>query len=234
MDPTTTVATPTEGAGAPAQPTEGAQPTAAQPQEPQSPTSTQPAQADDEYAAWLQSKGLTPDGEQAEKAAKMAYNSEKLMSKATAEASELRKSLTPTEPQQPVPGSQLDPRLEGFIADYQRDKMLNGFKESHPDWKQYDEAMGTLMYDQVQTPYGTFTRGQLVNAGFMSLDDVYKIAKGASPVDTQAIRAQAQQETLQTLANTQRAGGGNAQASNPNPQASTEDPITAAIRKARG
>jgi hypothetical protein len=232
MEPTTTGAAPTDGVAPATQPVEGAQQPAAQPQEP---TQAQPAQADDtEYAAWLQSKGLTPDSEVAQKAAKMAYNSEKLMSKATAEASELRKSLTPSQPQQPQDGSSIDPGVSEFMQDYRRDKLINGFKESHSDWQQHEPAMVAKLQEQVQTPYGVYTRSQLVNAGFLSLEDVYAMAKSAAPVNTYQIKSEAQQEVLQTLANTQRAGGGTAQASNPNPQAPTEDPINAAIRKARG
>ncbi len=232
MDPTTTGAAPTDGAAAAAQPVEGGQPTAAQPTEPVS--QSQPVAQADETAAWLQSKGVDPsDPEAFQKVAQMAYHSEKQMTRATQEASELKKSLTQP-PQQVEPGSGVDPMLQEMYGDWKRDKMINSFKEAHPDWQQYDTALGEKLYEQVQTPYGVFTRSQLVNAGFMSLDDIYYQVRGTSPVDTTQIKTQAQQEVLQTLANTQRAGGGNAQASNPNPQAPTEDPITAAIRKARG
>ncbi len=231
MDETTTVATPPDGAGAPAQPVEGEQQPAAQPPEPTSPS--QPAQADQEYAAWLQSKGLEPDTDVAQKAAQMAYNSEKLMTKATQEASELKKSLTPP-PQQPEEGTDGDPAINEFIQDYRRDKQISGFKESHSDWKEHEPAMVAKLNEQVNTPYGVATRSQLVNAGFMSLEDVYAMAKGSAPANTDQARAQGAQEVLQTLANTQRAGGGNAHASNPNPQAPTTDPVTEAIRKARG
>lgn len=232
MEPTTTVATPPDGAGAPAQPVGGEQQPAAQPQEPTS--QNQPAaQADQEYAAWLQSKGLTPDSEAAQKAAEMAYNSEKLMTRATQEASELKKSLTPSAPVQPD-GQQGDPAMQEFIQDYRRDKLINGFKESHPDWNQHEPVMVAKLQEQVNTPYGVFSRSQLVNAGFMSLEDVYAMAKGSAPVNTQEIKTQAQNEVLQTLANTQRAGGGNAQASNSNPQAPVEDPVLAGIKRSRG
>lgn len=230
MEETTTVAPPDGGAGAPAEPAEGAQQTAGQPPEPQS--QNQPAQADGEYAAWLQSKGLTPDTEAAQKAAQMAYNSEKLMTKATQEASELKKSLTPQgQPYQPDEnGYQTDPAMQEFIQDYKRDKMLNGFKESHPDWNQHESTMAEIV--RQASPSG-YTYGQLVNAGVIGLETIYAMAKSASPANTEQIKTQAQQEVLQTLANTQRAGGGNTHASNANPQATTEDPVTAAIRKAR-
>lgn len=228
MDPTTTVATPPDGAGAPAEPVEGAQPTAAQPQEP---TQSQPAQADD-TAAWLQSKGVDPsDPEAFQKVAQMAYHSEKQMTRATQEAAELKKSLTPTVQPGQIQG---DPMVAEMYQGWKTDRMLTEFKESHPDWTEHRGAMSGLLGEAVNTQYGVFTREQLVNAGLLTLHDIYLQAKGSTPVDTTQIETQAKQEVLQTLANTQRAGGGNAQASNPNPQASTEDPITAAIRKARG
>ncbi len=230
MEPTTTEATPVDGVAAATQPVEGAQQPAAQPQEPQSPS--QPAQADD-TAAWLASKGVDPnDPEAFQKVAQMAYHSEKQMTKATQEASELKRSLTQPV-QQPEDGNGTDPALNEFIQDYKRDKLINGFKESHPDWQEHEPVMAQKLLEPVQTPYGVFTRTQLVNSGFLSLEDVYAMAKGSAPVDTTQIQSQAKQEVLQTLANTQRAGGGNAHASNPNPQAPAEDPITAAIRAAR-
>jgi hypothetical protein len=232
MEPPQPNAAPVEGAVATAQPPEGAPQPAATPPEPTS--QSQPAAQADDTAAWLQSKGVDPtDPEAFQKVAQMAYHSEKQMTKATQEASELKKSLTPPT-QQPQEGNGADPMVSEFLQDYRRDKLINGFKESHPDWNQHEPAMVGKLQEQVQTPYGVFTRSQLVNSGFMSLEDVYAMAKGSAPVDTAQIKTQAQQEVLQTLANTQRAGGGNAHASNPNPQAPTTDPITEAIRKARG
>lgn len=231
MEPTTTVATPPDGAGAPAQPVDGEQQPAAQPPEPAS--QSQPVAQADDTAAWLQSKGVDPnDPEAFQKVAKMAYNSEKQMTKATQEASELKKSLTP-QVQQP----NVDPAIAAiseFAQEYKTDKMLSDFKESHKDWMDYRQQMSQALGQQVQTPYGVFTREQLINEGILTLDDIYYQVKGASPADTTQIKTQAQQEVLQTLANTQRAGGGNAQASNSNPQAPSTDPVTEAIRKARG
>lgn len=225
---------PTEGATPVAQPAEGNQQPAAQPQEPVS--QGQPAQADD-TAAWLQSKGVDPkDPEAFNKVLSMAYNSEKQMTKATQEASELRKSLTPVnEPIGPQdPQGNADPVLNEFIQDYRRDKMLNNFKGSHPDWQQYDTVMGGLLNQQVSTPYGVFARSQLVNEGLLSLEDVYAMAKGSSPANTEQVKAETRQEVLQTLANTQRAGGGAGNAANSNPQAPVDDPVLAGIRASRG
>lgn len=208
-----------DDAAAAAQPSEEPQAPAAEPQEPQQ-TSQQPSDDDEnfDYDAWLQQKGVdpsTPEGKAA--IAKSWRGIEQKMHAATTEASEIKKSLAESAP--PVQEAGVDPDIKEFIQDYRQDKMLSSFKEAHPDWKQYDKAMGNLMYEQVQTPYGVFARGQLVKAGLMSLDDVYYRAKAASPVDTKQIKTQAQQEVLQTLANTQRAGGGTAHASDTSPKA---------------
>lgn len=230
MEPTTTGAAPTDGVVATTQPVEGAQPTAAQPTEPVS-QSQPPAQADD-TAAWLQSKGVDPnDPEAFQKVAQMAYHSEKQMTKATQEASELKRSLTqPSEPQQPNQGY-ADAGMQEFMQDYRRDKQINSFKETHPDWSQHEPAMVGVLN---QTAPSGYTYSQLVNAGVIDLEAVYTMAKGSAPGNTEQIRTQAQQEVLQTLANTQRAGGGNAQASNSNPQAQATDPVIEAIKRSRG
>jgi hypothetical protein len=195
------------------------------------PTSQEPAQVatgvDPEYTAWLESKKLDGTSENAfEQAAKMAYNSEKLMTKATQEASELKKSLTGPEP---VAQGQ-DPGMGEFIADYKRDKMIGSFKESHADWKEQEPKMAELLTQQVNTPDGTYTRSQLVNAGYIALEDVYSMAKGSSP-DTEAIKSGAKQEVLQQLANTQRAGGASPNASQSNPQAPNADTALDAFKR---
>ena len=225
MEETTTETLPVGGAGAPAQPTPPVETAAAQPQEPQS--QSQPAQADD-TAAWLQTKGVDPsDPEAFQKIAQMAYNSEKQMTKATQEASELRRSLGSQEPVLPQGGA--DPMMQEFIQDYRRDKQIGAFKDSHPDWSSHEPAMVKILG---QTAPNGYTYSQLVNAGFMSLDAVYSMAKGSAPVDD--IKTQAKQEVLQTLANTQRAGGSNAQASTQNPTSPSTDPVLEGIRKNRG
>jgi len=223
MEETTTPA-PTDGGVPVTQPTIVDQPAAEAPQEP---VSSQPAGTDD-TAAWLQSKGVDPnDPEAFQKIASMAYNSEKQMTKATQEASELRKSLG-SEPVVPQPGT--DPSLQEFIQDYRRDKQINSFKESHSDWSQHEPAMVNILN---QTAPNGYTYSQLVNSGFMGLDAVYAMAKGSAPVDTEQIKEQARQETLQTLANQQRAGGATAHASTSTPSTPNEDPILAGIKRAR-
>lgn len=205
-----------DGATTVAEPVEETQQAAAQPQEP---APTQPAQAD-ETAAWLATKGIdTSDPEAIQKLAKMAQNSEKLMSKATNEASELKKSLAPSQPQQPAQAGQTDPMMHEFIQDYRRDKLISGFKEAHPDWAQHEPKMAEILNEA--SPSG-YTYSQLVNAGLIGLDVVYTMAKSAAPTNVGKIRSEAQQEVLHTLANQQRAGGGTSHASDTNPKAPAE------------
>jgi hypothetical protein len=178
----------------------------------------------------LQSKGVDPnDPEAFQKVAQMAYHSEKQMTKATQEASELKRSLTPQEPAQPQ--GQADSGVTEFMQDYRRDKLIGGFKDSHPDWNQHEPAMVEVL--NAVGPSG-YTNSQLVNAGILDLESIYTMAKAKAPDNTTQIQAQTKNEVLQTLANTQRAGGGTAHASDSTPQSQTEDPIIAAIRKSRG
>lgn len=219
------------------QPANNGQQPAAQPQDQELPSQNEQPEVSqvDETDAWLQSKGLTRDDpEYLDKITKMAFNSEKQMTKATQEASELRRSLTETG-EMPQPGADgLDPALNEFIQDYRRDKQLNQFKEKHSDWERYDQTMGDLVNQAVQTPQGVFTRRDLINAGILTLDDIYAMAKGTAPDNTDEIKTQATQETLQSLANAQRAGGGSAHASSANPQAPKIDPVLEGIKRSRG
>lgn len=226
MEETTTIAPTDGGVEASTQPTTIEQQPAEQPQNQVS--QSQPTGTDD-TAAWLQSKGVDPnDPEAFQKIANMAYNSEKQMTKATQEASELKRSLAGNT-EDVLPQTGVDPGMQEFIQDYRRDKQIGAFKESHPDWTQHEPAMVDILG---QTAPNGYTYSQLVNAGFMSLDAVYTMAKGSAPIEQ--IQSQTKQEVLQTLANTQRAGGATAQASNSNPTSQPIDPVLEGIRRSRG
>jgi hypothetical protein len=223
MDETTTPApTETQGVEASTQPTEPVVNEAVTTE----PVSTPQAQNND-VLDWATGKGYdlsTPEG--VEKLAQSYREAEKLAMSKAQEASELKKAMSQAPPQSS--GDAVDPMLSDmseFISDYRRDKMITKFKEAHPDWQKFDNPMGELLTQQVTTPYGVFTRSQLVGEGLLSLDEVYLMAKGSSPIDTQAIKDEAQNEVLQTLANTQRAGGSIANASNSNPKSVQKDPI---------
>lgn len=215
MENTTTEEPIESGVEASTQPAEVENQSAEQPQEPVQETMSQ-APSEDDTATWLSSKGYNPnDPDSVMKLAKSYREAEKLALSKAQEASELRKSLG-SEPILPQNGT--DPTVHEFIQDYRRDKQITSFKEAHPDWNQHEPAMVDILS---KTAPNGYTYSQLVNAGFVALDDVYIMAKGKAPVDTQQIQSQAKQEVLQSLANTQRAGGGNAHASNPNSKSNT-------------
>jgi hypothetical protein len=108
----------------------------------------------------------------------------------------------------------------------EREFNLMKFKSDHPDWQQHEPAMMQKLNEPVSTPYGVFPRYELVNAGFMSYQDVYTMAKASQPQANT-------QEVLQSIANKQRAGGITPNAINSAPQAKS-DPIIEAIKRARG
>lgn len=210
--------TPIEGAEASTQPID-VPVEAVQPIEP-----AQEAQAPsvDDTAEWLSKKGFDPsDPDFTTKIAKSYREAEKLALTKAQEASELKKSLMPEPSLNPQTFD--DPNLAAvseFAQEYKRDKQLNAFKEAHSDWSEHEPAMVNILQSAVETPYGAYTRSQLVNMGVLTLDDVYTMAKGSAPVNTEEIKTQAQQEVLQTLANTQRAGGANAHATSATPTSS--------------
>lgn len=234
MEGTQPTDVPEAGAGAPAQPVEDTQVPAGSPQEPAQEAPQAPS--DDDTAAWLAKKGF--DLANPESVAKLASSyreSEKLALQKAQEAAELRKSLTPQEPLAPQPG--VDPAVAAlgeFAQEYKRDKHINAFKDAHPDWSQHEPTMVEMLNESVATPYGEYSRSQLVNMGILSLNDIYTMAKGAAPVDTESIKAQTKTEVLQTLATTQRAGGATPHAIETNPKAPVNDPILEGIRQSRG
>lgn len=228
MDETTTTV-PVDTDGVQDQSTQPDQTTAPVAEAPQTEVSNpEPSteQTADDNLDWLQSKGIDPQSPEAiTKLAEMYKNAERQMTKVSQEASELKKSLNPEPQTGPV-----DDGMGEFIADYKRDKMISTFKDTHEDWKEQEPVMAKLLTEQVNTSQGLLTRSQLVNAGILSLEDVYTMAKGSSP-DTESIKADAKNEVLQQLANTQRAGGAQSSATNSNPKAPNTDTAMDALRK---
>lgn len=232
MEETTTAAPENTGVEASTQP---AAPDAQAAEQPQTEQPTQSAPSEDDTAEWLVKKGLDPkDPEFAMKIAKSYREAEKLALKSAEKASQLEKSLS--QPQSSLEEG-VDPNMAAITSYIQRQEQkerLNDFKQAHPDWQQYDTTMGELLTEPLQTMYGEVTRKDLIDSGLLSLEDVYAMAKGATPVDTTEIQAKTRTEVLQTLANTQRAGGATAQASVSNPKTPDADPIMEALRKSRG
>lgn len=219
MEETTTV--PVEEAGANALPVEQTAPTAentenhAQDQE--AGATALPAN-DEKLVKFAESHGITLDSESAIKAAKIAMDNQSAYQQAQSKTAQLEKSLQ-TQPTDNVEADRVQ-RME-------REFGLMKFKSENPDWKEHEPAMVEKLSETVQTPYGVFPRSELVNAGFLSLNDVYVMAKGASAQPQESVK-----DVLQSIANKQRAGGVSANAVNSAPSAS--DPVLEAIKRSRG
>lgn len=184
-----------------------------------------PHGADEETVKFAQAHGLELDSPNAVKAAKIAKDNQAEFQRAQQKASQLDKSLqTQQQPQQGI-----DPTMQEFIADYRRDKMLNQFKESTPDWKEHEPVMVEKLSEVVSTPYGNYSRSDLVNAGLLSLNDVYAMAKGS----VQAPPQENVTDVLQSIANKQQAGSVQGNAINSAPPANVTDDFLEGVKRNR-
>jgi hypothetical protein len=221
MDEPTTTPSPENEGGLQPQPDDQAQQVAAVSQEPSNVQQPQEPSEDDNSIEWLvQQKGVDPTSPDAiEKVARMYREAEKRMHDVTTKASQLDKSLQA--PQQ-------SDEFKEFISDYKRDKMLNQFKDSTPDWREHEPVMVEKLAETVNTPYGVYTRSDLVNAGILTLHDVYAMARGSAPQQ----KSEDVQQVLRSIANKQLAGANTPNAIKSTPSGAP-DPILEAIKRAR-
>jgi hypothetical protein len=181
--------------------------------------SSLPDGMDEKLAKFAESHGLELDSPNAVKAAKMAMDNQASYQQAQQKASQLDKSLQA--PQQ-------SDEFKEFISDYKRDKMLNQFKDSTPDWREHEPTMVEKLAETVNTPYGVYTRSDLVNAGILTLHDVYAMARGSAPQQ----KSEDVQQVLRSIANKQLAGANTPNAIKSTPSGAP-DPILEAIKRAR-
>lgn len=192
----------------------GAADTAAQPDttddmgaanEPTEPTNTAEAEesaeateepSTDENLEWLKNKGIDPTSPEAiTELAKMARNAEKKMHESTAKASELQKELS--SPQQAANDNPND----ALAAEVQSLKMayaVKDFFDGNPDAKALEQKMASMVTDRPEI-------GQLVRAGYLSVSDLYHLAKGGDPALEAEAKTQGGKEALEQLAKKQQA-----------------------------
>jgi len=184
-----------EAAQQPAEPTE--QPKA--PVEPEGPPD--PAQpATDDNLEWLKSKGVDPsDPEAVRKVADMYRNAEKAMHQSTAKASELEKTLT-TGLQQDAASADPDAvtQLAAEVQGLKLAQTVNGFFAENPDAKAHEPRMTEIVNERPEI-------GQLVKAGYLSVSDLYQMARGGDTSLEAAARQQGGKEALQQVASKQQA-----------------------------
>ena len=187
-----------------AQPTEQEQPEAVTTtEEPNStdPSSDAPAPADnaeeEDLADYWSKKGIditTPEGQR--KAAQSYREAERAMTRKSQEASKLSQQLT----EQPVEELSTDPlvqELANEVVTMKRAQMASSFRERVNLTADAEQKMATYLTENPQ-------KIQLVNAGLLSLDEVYSLS-GAGNQDPEVLKKQGGQQALTELAQKQRA-----------------------------
>ncbi len=150
---------------------------------------------DEQLAKFAETKGLTLDSENAKKAAKMAMNAERLMHQKSAKASELEKAAKITDEQVPtdVTPQQADTiRMRNLELKFD----IQDWKAANPEKLKYEAEMVQVLSDP--------TKRSLVQEGYLSLNDVYSIARAGSNVEAN-LKSQGKQEALESLAQKQQA-----------------------------
>lgn len=148
---------------------------------------------DDQLAKFAESKGLELDSENARKAAKMAMNAERAMHEKAQKASELERAAKISD-DQVAPDATPEQRDNVRVRNLELLFEAQQWKQTNPDKAQYENAMVEVLNDP--------TKRALVQEGYLSLDDVYNIARGG---DLDAVKSEAKKQTLTELAQKQQA-----------------------------
>lgn len=169
---------------------------------------------EEQLTKFAETKGLTLDSDNAKKAAKMAMEAEKRMHQATSKASELEKVARITDEQ--VPEGATPQEVDNLRVRNLELKLDIQSWKSNPDNKSklaYEQEMVKVLADPIKK--------QLVQGGYLSLDDVYNIARGGDASVDANLKSEGKREALESLAHKQQVavptgnavnpqGGGNA------------------------
>lgn len=155
--------------------------------------------ATDENLSWLQSKGIDPtDPEAMAKVAKMYREAEKTMHESTEKASKLQNAL-----EQPAaaPSTEDDDNPVVKLAnDVQALKMaqsVTAFWSNNPDAKAYEPAMSAIINENP-------TIKALVKTGYVSVEQLYQMARGADKSLDDKLKTEGGREALQKVADKQQ------------------------------
>lgn len=161
------------------------------------PKDEEPAPADNSTVEWLKKKGVDPNSPEAiEKVAEMARNAEKAMHEKAQKASELEKSTRITEEQYPADATpeQVE-RINVRNLELRLD--IKDWKQNNPDKLAHEAEMIKVLSDPIKK--------EMVQSGYLSLDDVYAMAVGSNPDTLANVKSQGKKEALETLAQKQQA-----------------------------
>lgn len=160
---------------------------------------------DNEFASlkeWADKKGydLTTEDGQA-RAWKSLREAEKRMHESTAKASQLEKTLTTAEPAQGEATDGTDDTVGQLAAEVQNLKMtqnVNMFFAQNPDAKALEATMSEIVTQRPEV-------GQLVRAGYLSVADLYNLARGSDTSHDERLKADGGREALEKVASKQQA-----------------------------
>lgn len=175
----------------------------------EAPKEDEPVKADNSTTAWLEAKGIDPKSPEAiEKVAEMARNAEKAMHQKAQKASELEKVAKISDEEIPVDATP-EVRDNVRVRNLELKFDVQQWKVQNPDKVAHEAEMVKVLADP--------TKKALVQEGYLSLDDVYSIARGG---DVEATKSQGKREALETLAQKQQAAVPVGNAVNPSGSAS--------------
>lgn len=157
---------------------------------------------DAELQKYAESNGIALDSPGAIKAAEIARKAQSEATRNYQKASELEKAASITD--QDLPADATPQQVDN--ARY-RNVEIQLWKIQNQDKLALEPQMVEILADP--------TKKAMVQQGYLSLDDIYTMAKGASPDNSAAVKSEGKREALQSLAHKQQAAVPTGHATNP-------------------
>ena len=151
---------------------------------------------DDKLQKYARSQGLELDSPSAIKAAQIAMKAQSEATRNGLKASELEKATNITQEQLPVDAPQTTVDA-ARIRNMELRMEVQSWKMANQDKLGLEKEMIQILADP--------NKKLLVQEGYLSLDDVYKLAKAEVPDNSDAVRSEGKREALQSLAHKQQA-----------------------------
>lgn len=215
MEDDTTTTQPTDDAGAQAPPVEPVvtdvadETTTTEPSEPSSDAAEETPSAptaDDKLQKFARSQGIDLDSPSAIKAAQIAMKAQSEATRNYQKSQELEKA-TNINPEQ-VPADATPQQHENVRLRNMELKMdIQSWKLQNQDKLALESQMVEVLSDP--------NKKLLVQEGYLTLDDVYNLAKANSPDNSAEVKSQGKREALQSLAQKQQAAVPTGHATNP-------------------
>lgn len=152
---------------------------------------------DDKLKTYAQSQGIDLDSPSAIKAAKIAMAAQSEATKNYHKTQELEKATNITDEQLPEDATQQQQenvRLRNLELRIE----AQNWKQNNPDKAALEDSMAKILSDDP-------IKKMLVQQGYLSLDDVYSLAKASAPDNSSQLKSEGAQEALQRLAQKQTA-----------------------------